>query len=499
MRMVSDVAFYHFGLENMLGHKLSQMPAQALEDVQRFVLALNIDGCPLFKSTGLSAWPVLACVTNIKPRVIFPISIAVGVSKPKDLNFLVEAISDLDKALREGYVFNDKQFTVHLQCVICDAPAKAFVKCTKQYSGYYGCDKCCQKGFYIGRMTYPLISLFNMRTNTSFRNTSQPEHHKGLSPFTRLPIDMIEDFPIDYMHQVCLGVVKKLILRWIRGPIGDGRLSATQVSLISSNLQSLRPCIPREFARKPRKLEDIDRWKATELRQFLLYTGQFVLKDVLSHPYYNNFMVLSVAICILVSEEMAFNYRDYAHQLLQHFVSKCKDIYGREFLVYNVHSLVHLKKEVEKFGCLDKCAAWPFESYMQTLKRKVHCGQNPASQIVKRVLEENECKSEYSYKLNNQIYTKKPDNAYKIASGKYCEAVRRVTENSFMCRVYHSSEALFERPCDSRTLGFCMFNKHNYAMKTILRKDLVKRCLKFEMENQSVFLPLLHDFSQQNR
>ncbi len=84
---------------------------------------------------------------------------------------------------------------------------------------------------------------------------------------------MIEKFPADYMHQCCLGVMRKLILFWLRGPKGI-RLSSSQIKQVSDRLVALRPCIPNVFARKPRCLGDIDRWKGTELRQFALYTGK---------------------------------------------------------------------------------------------------------------------------------------------------------------------------------------------------------------------------------
>ena len=69
------------------------------------------------------------------------------------------------------------------------------VKCTKLYSGYYGCDKCCQRGKYVGRMTYPVMQNLPLRTDTAFRNKTQEGHHRGVSPFLQLHnLDIILTF-----------------------------------------------------------------------------------------------------------------------------------------------------------------------------------------------------------------------------------------------------------------------------------------------------------------
>ena len=73
---------------------------------------------------------------------------------------------------------------------------------------------------------------------------------------------------LDYMHLVCLGVTRKML--------------------------SFAGKMPFEFARHPRSLSDLDRWKATELRQFLLYTGPIVLKKVVKPEVYEAFVILSV-------------------------------------------------------------------------------------------------------------------------------------------------------------------------------------------------------------
>ena len=67
--------------------------------------------------------------------------------------------------------------------------------------------------------------------------------------------------------------------------------------------------------------------------------------------------IVCVAMCILVNSKLTTQYGNYAHQLLQHFVSKCAELYGREFLVYNVHTLAHIAREAQHFGDLDSGAS----------------------------------------------------------------------------------------------------------------------------------------------
>lgn len=102
---------------------------------------------------------------------------------------------------------------------MCDAPAQAFVKGIKRQSCYSACDKCVQTGVYIRNCkTFPQTDC-TLRTDASFRQMLDEDHHAAQSPLTGFGIDMILDFPHDYMHLVCLGVVCRLFDLWCSGPL----------------------------------------------------------------------------------------------------------------------------------------------------------------------------------------------------------------------------------------------------------------------------------------
>lgn len=140
-----------------------------------------------------------------------------------------------------------------------------------------GCDRCTQRGAWYGRLTYQDIDNLVLRTNQTFRDQVQEHHHCGVYPFTALPVDLIKSFSVDYMHQACLGVMRRLLLICIKGK-RETRLTTRHVEKLSEKLLEIQQFVPREFVRKPRGLQEIDRWKATEFRQFCCILANLFLK-----------------------------------------------------------------------------------------------------------------------------------------------------------------------------------------------------------------------------
>jgi len=167
-------------------------------------------------------------------------------------------------------------------------------------------------------MTYPEVSA-TKRTDASFRSKANDEHHVGDSPLTGLSVDLVSQLPLDYMHLVCLGVVCRLILAWLKGPL-NCRLPAKSVSDISERLGNFRSYVPSEFSRRPRAFSDIDRFKATEFRQLLLYTGVVAFRNILPIDCTVTFMLLFCAVYCCLSPRLCHTYCAYANRLLVSFV-----------------------------------------------------------------------------------------------------------------------------------------------------------------------------------
>ena len=361
-------------------------------DDKKVVLKINIDGLPISKSTGAQFWPILCQI--LSKHVVSPppfmVACYYGKSKPKSVHqFLEPFIKELHKLQIEGFDYLGNHYDVFVHCVICDAPARALVKCIKGHGGFYGCEKCIQKGTYVNSRVVFLENEAEKRSDISFRLKMHENHHTGTSPFLSINIGLVSQMPLDYMHLVVLGAMRKLLLYWMRKGDRSVRIGVHQIALISNKLGLLARHMPSEFSRRPRSLTDIDRYKATELRQILLYTGPIVLRNVLPDDIYNHFLLLHVSISILANKRKSLNQEHvtYAEQLLKLFVQQMREIYKEESIVYNIHNLIHLADDVRSFGCLDNFSCFPFENFLFQIKNELRTSNRPLAQLCRRMSE----------------------------------------------------------------------------------------------------------------
>ncbi|EFN85691.1 hypothetical protein EAI_15691, partial [Harpegnathos saltator] len=210
--------------------------------------------------------------------------------------------------------------------------------------------------------------------------------------------------PIDYMHNICLGVTRKLLNWWINGDC-KVRLSSYLVKCLSEKMISLHNNVPNEINRKPRSLDELSRFKATEFRTFFLYIGLAILKGIVDHSIYEHFILLHSAVVILCSEKhIATLGCEMASILLKTFVQHSEHLYNSEFLIYNVHCLIHLPEDVSTYGELDNFAAFPFENFLGYLLRLVKCTKQPLIQICNKLEQINKFSKQsekQSFELNN--------------------------------------------------------------------------------------------------
>ncbi|KAM7290320.1 hypothetical protein ISCGN_026965 [Ixodes scapularis] len=191
--------FVHFGLEEGIRQSLQGCPIP-----KEIKLQGNIDGLPLFKSAQVSFWPLLCRITNLTPLPSpFMVSLYCGTGKPPNLEqYLYAFLEEAHKLTVHGMVFKGSHITVSIMAMVCDAPARSFIKQIVGHTGYHACERCSQRGLHLeGRMTFPDLHS-PQRTNESFRSQEDEHHHTGTSPFESLDADMVSWFPTEYMHLV---------------------------------------------------------------------------------------------------------------------------------------------------------------------------------------------------------------------------------------------------------------------------------------------------------
>jgi hypothetical protein len=299
-------------------------------------------------------------------------------------------VNEIIELSNNGLITNLGKKRLIIDGFCCDAPAKSFLLKTKGHTGFFSCSRCTIEGIYFeNRVCFPGTN-FIKRTHSDFLLRINDEYHvtNSISLITEIPhLDIIYNFPLDYMHLVCLGVMKKLILLWVgnlkKAPLSV-RLPNTNIQAISDLLLLLKPSITSDFTRPPRSLNEVPRWKATEYRLFLLYSGPVVLQNILNEDCYSHFVCLHVCFRILLSSNVESQLLHFCEKLLVYFVEKFGKLYGKQFMSHNVHGLLHITDDYNQYGSLDNCSCFPFENYLQFFKKMVRKSEKPLEQVINR-------------------------------------------------------------------------------------------------------------------
>jgi hypothetical protein len=428
---------------------------------------------------------------------VFVIALFHGCSKPHPLSdYLEDFLAELDKIQVDGITHGSKRYAFKICCFSCDAPARCFLKCIIGHTGYFACERCMMKGSWEGRVVYNLGEASELRTDDKFANCEYEHHQKCVSPLIGHNISCVQGFSLDYMHMVCLGVVKRILHFLKSGP---------RICKLSSVL-SLKGKMPREFARQPRSLIELQRWKATEFRQFLLYTGPIVLRNVVADKTYQHFLALSIAMSIMLDANTARRnaYLAYAQQLLQYFVNNCKHVYGETFAVYNVHGLLHLHEDINFYGCsLNEISCFPFENFMQRLKKLVRNGNNPVAQVGKRLVELNcgNVQKSYIKPRFTHVSSNWKDGCFLLANNRFVFVKETRDNGELVCDVVHDqrTEPFITTPADSKLFNIVYVqNIEKWAKRRLIVKtDLVCKAVCLPFREGYVLFPLHHEVEKQ--
>lgn len=365
--------YAHFGIKQNL-----MKAAHVLQKYDEIICDINIDGLPIFKSSNLQLWPILIKVINIRNIKVFPAGIYKGKQKPHDINQFLEKFVEEIFDLQENHLFiGGKKILFKIRAVICDAPAKSFVCGIAHHSSANGCSKCTQLAKKICNVLTYSSEVGKIIDDDDFAKRKYKNHHQlkfnnTKTPLEKINLNMIRQVPLDPMHVIDLGVTRKMLSKLMKNKVNE-KISISNKENISKLLVSLKKHITKDFTRLPRGLDELANWKATEFRQFLLYTGVLVLKNHVGDDFYYTFLVFHCAIRLLSCPKNFENNIAAAEDLLKLFVENFSVVFGPQNITYNVHSLLHICECVRQHGLLYNFSAYDFENHLQMIKKR--CSQ----------------------------------------------------------------------------------------------------------------------------
>ena len=244
----------------------------------------------------------------------------------------------------------------------------------------------------------------------------------GRSPLLALEnFNFVIDVPCEYLHSMCLGVCKKLVILTFDVGFKQPRNTKRKLSPISAfNVQILIIKFPFEFARRARSL-DFSVLKGQEFRNIGLFFFPLVINCIDdSEPERKIWLLFSFMLraCVIPEKEFQKIPLNVIEDCGVQFYKLYEKVFGVQNCTYNTHVVASHILQIRAHGPLTLTSAFGFENFYGELKNSFVAGTcSPLKQmmqqiLLKRTLSYHSCAPPIVYtnhetelECNNLIYT----------------------------------------------------------------------------------------------
>lgn len=276
----------------------------------------------------------------------------------------------------------------------------------------------------------------------------------GRSPLLDLDyFDIVLDAPTEYLHSVCLGVVKRLVCLTFNVGIVRPRITKRKLTPVSKfNLLMLEIKVPREFSRRARNL-DFSVLKGQEFRNIVLFFFILVVECIEEgEPERKIWLLLGYVIraCVIPNNE----FQNFQHEDIKKYSNQFYKLYEKTFGVvncsYNTHVVGSHLIEMRFHGPLTLTSAFGFEHFYGEIRHCFVPGTiSPLKQIMqkvflKRALSTHEC-TPTTHITNHNTELECNDLIYTFVHRTYhCYKVVDINNDVFDCLEINTTEVFYE-------------------------------------------------------
>ena len=399
------------------------------------MLQLSLDGVQEAVSSLVSVDTYSICFNDC--RNIYPIRIIRPVNKAKfdEYEHLASVVGDI----------NENDILIHT--AVFDRLKRNFAKCIMSHSSYYACEYCECPAFLLitknkdknnteGKTKKQLVWPYGTingkpRELQEIRRIAERIQNEGPLPreeakgitgksiFLDQPrFHYIKDMPCEYLHLLCLGVIKRTVELTFR--VGENRDRQTKRKLSDPQLfndfiSAIQ--VVREFGRRCRNL-DFSVFKAQEYRNIGLFFFILVIKciepshtDEIKLWYYLAFMIRS---CVLPNSEFRNLPDKLVSNACNNFYRLFQKLYGKINCSYSIHVASSHLLQIRGTQPLTFRSAFKFESFFAEMKKMYVPGTVSTTKQVlrncymKRAVEHHVCEKTIFYDVEKTTTDGKP-------------------------------------------------------------------------------------------